>query len=289
MHAKAQIEKAVTTGPLDNPYEVVEKACSFIAQHWREQPSLERLARELGYSPSHLHRCFTRWAGISPKEFIASLNIQKARAMLEEGQTLLETSLEIGLSSPSRLHDLFITRQAMSPGAYKMRGEGLSLNYGFCQTLFGTCLLILHEGHIAGLSFCDRDTKEETLQDMRARWPKAEFTEAAGVIAQKAGVLFRHNSGQPIKLVLIGSDFDISVWEALTHIPAGSLVTYSDIAKKLGKPKAVRAVASSVGRNPVSYYVPCHRVLRRGGMLGGYHWGLSRKCALIGWENSAKT
>jgi len=287
MLAEKEQTTAYTSGPLQKNYEVVEKLCDYISENWQNQPDLADMSRDIGFSADHLQKTFSAWAGISPKEFIDALNIHEARKMLHEGENLLDASLNLGLSGPSRLHDLFIKKEAMTPGAYKNRGQGIDLSYGFEDTLFGRALFISHKSHLAGLSFCTHESEAHTLEDMQLRWPKAQFIHAPEETTLLAQAVFRVDENKtPLKIVMIGSDFDISVWEALTHIPHGAAVSYSHIAQKLGKPQAHRAVASAVGRNPISYIVPCHRVLRRDGLLGGYHWGLSRKCAMLGWEKT---
>lgn len=238
---------------------------------------------------SFTNACSTRWAGITPKEFIRTLTLQHARSLLADSASVLDTTYEVGLSGPGRLHDLFVQYEAMTPGDYKAGGEGLSIAYGFHDSPFGTGLAMATERGLSGLAFCDEGEKprEEALEDMQRRWPKARFYEDKALTARFVTRAFDEEKWQvkkPLKLVLIGSEFDVTVWETLLKVPFGRAVTYGDIAKHIGKPKAARAVGSAVGRNPISFVVPCHRALRASGAMGGYHWGLTRKHAIIGWE-----
>jgi AraC family transcriptional regulator of adaptative response/methylated-DNA-[protein]-cysteine methyltransferase len=216
--------------------------------------------------------------------------VDHARALLKDSASVLAAAYEVGLSGGGRLHDLFVSHEAMTPGDYKRRGEGLDLAYGFHASPFGEALLIATERGLAGLAFVDDDkaqTREEALADMMRRWPKARFVAAPHKTAALARLIFRPSewsSDRPVRLVLIGTDFEVRVWETLLRIPMGRAVSYRDIARHLGQPTAARAVGSAVGRNPISFVVPCHRVLGVDGSLTGYHWGLTRKRALIGWE-----
>jgi AraC family transcriptional regulator of adaptative response/methylated-DNA-[protein]-cysteine methyltransferase len=271
-------------------YELIRRAIAFLSETWTEQPPLERLAQHLGLSPAHCQKLFKRWCGLSPKEFVQAITVDHARSLLGGSASVLEAAYEVGLSGAGRLHDLFVSHEAMTPGDYKRRGEGLEMVYGFHASPFGEALLMATERGIAGLAFVNEDagqSRAEALADMTQRWPKARYAERPEVTARHANVIF--NAGkwrreQPVRLVMIGTDFDVRVWETLLKIPMGRAVSYTDIAKHIGQPSASRAVGSAVGRNPISFVVPCHRVLRGDGSLGGYHWGLTRKRALIGWE-----
>lgn len=271
-------------------YDLVRRAIAFLSATWEEQPSLERLAQHLALSPAHTQRLFKRWCGLSPKEFVQAVTIDHARNLLSGSASVLDAAHEVGLSGGSRLHDLFVDHEAMTPGDYKRRGEGLDVAYGFHDTPFGEALVLATDRGVAGLAFVDEDkgqTRAEALTDMTSRWPRAAFVEAPERTAAHSARIFdpgRWSGEQPVRLVLIGTDFEIRVWQALLRIPMGRAVTYADIARHLGQPTASRAVGSAVGRNPISFVVPCHRVLRGDGQLGGYHWGLTRKRALIGWE-----
>jgi AraC family transcriptional regulator of adaptative response/methylated-DNA-[protein]-cysteine methyltransferase len=271
-------------------YDLVRRAIAFLSENWEEQPSLERLAEHLDMSPAHAQRLFKRWCGLSPKEFVQAITIDHARNLLAGSASVLDAAHEVGLSGGGRLHDLFVDHEAMTPGDYKRRGEGLEVAYGFHASPFGEALILATDRGVAGLAFIDEDkgqTRTEALADMTDRWPRARFIEAPDRTRPHASRIFdpgRWTPEQPVRLVLIGTDFEVRVWEALLRIPMGRAVTYADIARHLGQPTAARAVGTAVGRNPISFVVPCHRVLRGDGNLGGYHWGLTRKRALIGWE-----
>ncbi|HXF54531.1 MAG TPA: bifunctional helix-turn-helix domain-containing protein/methylated-DNA--[protein]-cysteine S-methyltransferase [Hyphomicrobiaceae bacterium] len=271
-------------------YDLVRRAIAFLTEHWSVQPDLERLAAHLGLGPEHTQRLFKRWCGLSPKEFVQAITIARAREMLSAQASVLEASHELGLSGGGRLHDLFVDHEAMTPGEFKRRGSGLDIAYGFHPSPFGEALLLVTERGIAGLAFVDEDTgasRADTLADMKRRWPAARFIEAPVRTAPHARRVFdpaEWTPQRPVRLVLIGTDFEVRVWQALLEVPMGRTVSYSDIARRLGRPEAARAVGSAVGRNPISFVVPCHRVVRADGSLGGYHWGLTRKRAIIGWE-----
>jgi len=271
-------------------YELIRRAIGFLSQAWTEQPSLERLAQHLELSPAHCQKLFKRWCGLSPKEFVQAITVDHARGLLDGAASVLEAAYEVGLSGAGRLHDLFVSHEAMTPGDYKRRGDGLEMVWGFHACPFGDALLIATERGLAGLAFVDEDkvqSREEVLADMMERWPKARFVAAPERTAPLARQIFDPRTwspDRPVRLVMIGTDFEVRVWETLLAIPMGRAVSYQDIARQLGQPTAARAVGSAVGRNPISFVVPCHRVLRGDGSLGGYHWGLTRKRALIGWE-----
>lgn len=268
-------------------YELVRRNLEYLRENWRDQPSLETLAEKNGMSAAHLQRLFTRWAGLSPKAFLQALTIDHARKLLRDSATVLDTAYEVGLSGPGRLHDLFVTHEGMAPGIYKARGRGLEIRYGFHDCPFGKVLIMLTDMGLCGLAFADPGSEAATLQDMMSRWPEADYREDATATASFAGRIFdRHKwqADQPLRIVLIGAEFETRVWQTLLRIPMGKAACYSDIASHLGKPKASRAVGAAVGRNPISFVVPCHRVLGKSGSLTGYHWGLTRKQAILGWE-----
>lgn len=269
-------------------YDLVRAAIEFLTADWQSQPGLTELARHLGVNETHCQKLFKRWCGLSPKEFVQSITVDRARQLLDGAASVLETAHEVGLSGGGRLHDLFVSHEAMTPGDYKRRGEGIEISYGFHPSPFGLALVMATSRGVAGLAFIDSDAERPAgLADMTRRWPKARFTEAPAITAPYAQRIFEPvtwQADQPVRLVLIGSDFEIKVWQALLKIPMGRAVSYADLARHLGCPTAARAVGSAVGRNPISFVVPCHRVLRGDGSLGGYHWGLTRKRALIGWE-----
>jgi AraC family transcriptional regulator, regulatory protein of adaptative response / methylated-DNA-[protein]-cysteine methyltransferase len=271
-------------------YELVKHTLAFISENWRDQPSLDTLADQAGLSPTHLQRLFTRWAGLSPKAFLQAVTLDHARGLLRDSASILDASYELGLSGPGRLHDLFVTHEGMSPGIYKAHGRGLNIQYGFHDCPFGRALILITSEGLAGLAFADHGKEKSALADMTSRWPEATYVENQQATASYAKRIFesgRWKPDQPLRIVFIGSDFEIRVWETILRIPFGKASTYSDIACHIGKPKAARAVGSAVGKNPISFVVPCHRVLEKSGGLGGYHWGLTRKRAILGWEAGA--
>ena len=268
-------------------YEMVRRSLAFLTENWREQPSLEQLADRSGVSPHHLQRLFTRWAGLSPKAFLQAITIDHARELLRDSASVLDTAYEVGLSGPGRLHDLFVTHEGMTPGLYKAKGKGLTIHHGFHECPFGLALVMVTDMGLCGLAFADQGEQRAALADMMARWPEADYVEDRAVTTPYAARIFEPGNwmpGQPLRIVFIGSDFEIRVWETLLRIPLGKASTYSDIAAHVGKPTAARAVGTAVGKNPISFVVPCHRVLGKSGGLCGYHWGLTRKRAILGWE-----
>jgi AraC family transcriptional regulator of adaptative response/methylated-DNA-[protein]-cysteine methyltransferase len=268
-------------------YEIVRRTIEFISRQWREQPSLERIADHVGLKPLALQRLFTRWAGLSPKAFLQALTLDRAREVLSDSASVLDATYEVGLSGPGRLHDLFVTHEAMTPGAYKAKGEGITIRYAFHASPFGSALVMMTDRGLAGLAFADAGGEAAALADMRGRWPRATYIEDKAATASAARRIFDQSTwrpDQPLRIVMIGSDFELSVWETLLKIPFGGAASYSDIAAHIGRPGAARAVGTAIGRNPISFVVPCHRVLGKGGGLCGYHWGLTRKRAILGWE-----
>ena len=268
-------------------YELVRRNLDYLREHWREQPSLEAMAERNGMSAAHLQRLFSRWAGLSPKAFLQALTIDHARKLLRDSASVLDAAYEVGLSGPGRLHDLFVTHEGMSPGYYKAKGRGLEIRYGFHDCPFGRVLIMLTGTGLCGLAFADEGGEDATLRDMMKRWPEADYREdtaAAAPIAERIFDRNRWQSDQPLRIVLIGAEFETRVWQTLLKIPMGKATSYSKIAAHLGNPRASRAVGTAVGRNPISFVVPCHRVLGKSGSLTGYHWGLTRKQAILGWE-----
>jgi AraC family transcriptional regulator of adaptative response/methylated-DNA-[protein]-cysteine methyltransferase len=273
--------------PAGGDYEIVRRCIEKISLDFRDQPSLETLAADLGETPTGLQKLFRRWAGISPKAFLQAVTLDHARRLLEGGMPLLEASYEVGMSGPGRLHDLFVAHEAMSPGVYKARGAGLTIRYGFHPSPFGVALLMATERGLAGLSFSDPGGERDAFADMSGRWPKASYVEDMAATAPYASRIFdpaNWRPDQPLRIIMIGSDFQIRVWEALLRIPMGKARSYSAIAAEIGAPSASRAVGAAVGANPLSFVVPCHRALGKSGALTGYHWGLTRKRAILGWE-----
>ena len=244
--------------------------------------TLEALAARMQMSPAHFQRVFSAWVGVSPKRYQQYLTLDLAKRLLAEKSSVMETTLSTGLSSPGRLHDLFVSWEAMSPGDYARAGEGLTVFWGWFESPFGPALAMATEKGICGMGFSAEMGEEAAFEDLIRRWPKARFVEDPMAMRPWVDAAFGQRGEAP--LYLIGAPFQIKVWEALLKIPSGHVTTYSEIAGAVGKPKAVRAVGTAVGRNPISWLIPCHRALRRDGALGGYHWGLPVKRALLAWE-----
>ena len=284
------IKAASAPVPLSGPapdYDLVRRAVAFISEHWRGQPEVDEIAEAVGVTPTELHHLFRRWAGITPKAFVAALTLDSARKLLRDSASVLDASYEVGLSGPGRLHDLFVTHEAMSPGEWKAGGEGLTISYGFHASPFGNALVMATPRGLAGLAFADPGEETVAFADMQRRWPRARYVEDKTATAPLARRIFDTGlwrRDQPLRVVLIGTDFEVRVWETLLRIPMGRAATYSDIAAKVCSTKAARAVGAAVGKNPISFVVPCHRVIGKGGNLTGYHWGLTRKRAMLGWE-----
>jgi len=268
-------------------YDIVRRAIAHIRGNWRRQPEVDEIAEAAGVSPTELHHLFRRWAGLTPKAFLQALTLDQARRLLRDSASVLDASYEVGLSGPGRLHDLFVTHEAMSPGEWKAGGEGLTIRYGFHPSPFGTALVMATERGLAGLAFADPGEEQAAFADMRGRWPKATYVEDRDTTAPLAQRIFDQKlwrPDRPLRVVLIGTDFEVRVWEALMRIPFGRVTSYSDLARKVAAPKAARAVGAAVGKTPVCFVVPCHRVIGKSGALTGYHWGLTRKRAILGWE-----
>ncbi|MFV0389564.1 MAG: bifunctional helix-turn-helix domain-containing protein/methylated-DNA--[protein]-cysteine S-methyltransferase [Pyrinomonadaceae bacterium] len=266
-------------------YKRIEKAIEFINKNYRKQPSLEEIAKAVSLSPYHFQRLFTEWAGTSPKKFLQFISIEHAKLLLkEENLPLLATTYELGLSSPSRLHELFVNIEGMTPAEYKHGGKNLSLNFSFADSPFGKLLVASTEKGICQMAFCDDETA--AFEKLRASFPNAEFSQIRDEFQRAALSIFSKNSGEiaAIKLHLKGTKFQLKVWEALLKIPAGNLSTYGRIADQIDSPKASRAVGTAIGSNPVAFIIPCHRVIQKSGIFGGYMWGTTRKTAIIGWE-----
>jgi len=260
------------------------RAIRFLTERYTEQPRLEDAADAVGLSPFHFQRMFTRYVGVSPKSFIGHLTLEHAKRELANGASVMDAAIESGLSGSSRLHDLSLKIEAMTPGEYAKGGRGLSIQYGFADCPFGRVLVMTTHKGVCGLAFGDEGEDERMLSDMTSRWPRADFaenTKRAEEIAQK---IFEQDGKAEIGLHLFGTPFQIKVWEALLKIPEGKMTTYGTIATRLGDAKASRAVGTAVGRNPVSWLIPCHRVLGSDGALHGYHWGLVRKRSMLAME-----
>lgn len=268
-------------------YRRIERAIRYLDDHLVDQPSLEDVAHEIGLSPFHAQRLFTRWAGISPKRFLGLLTVGHAKAVLQAGESVLDATYEVGLSGPSRLHDLFVGFEAMTPGEYKQQGASLTLSYGIHPTRFGDALLLTTERGIAGLSFVDGDP-DAALEEAQAAWPLSRLVADPAATGTLVGQLFgedEQRQGLP-PLLLKGTNFQVKVWSALLRVPPGRVISYLDLASAIGQPRAVRAVGSALARNPIGYLVPCHRVIRATGALGDYRWGRTRRRALLAWESA---
>ena len=284
-------QRLAKPGPQNNAtlrdYESVRRAIAFISEHWRSQPTIEAMADAAGVTPDELHHLFRRWASLTPKAFMQALTLDHAKNLLRDSASVLDAALDSGLSGPGRLHDLFVTHEAMSPGEWKNGGTGLILRYGFHPSPFGTAIVIATNRGLAGLAFADPGEEQIAFADMKSRWPNATYVEDGNSTAALAQRIFDTRlwrQDQPLRVILIGTDFEVRVWETLLKIPMGKAVCYSDIACKINSPKASRAVGAAVGKNPVSFVVPCHRALGKDGKLTGYHWGVTRKQAMLGWE-----
>lgn len=269
-------------------YAKVEKALHFLEDEAARQPSLAEVAAEVGLSEFHFQRLFQRWAGVSPKRFLQFLTLQEAKRMLQGSRSVLEASLDLGLSSPSRLHDLFLSLERMTPGEYKAQAEGLNLRWGVADTPFGQALFAALDRGLCGIDFLLEDGADGALQRLKARWPGAQFERSQPLARHFADALTARMEGQPspLGLALKGTPFQLQTWEALLRIPVGQVVSYGDLASLTGTPKANRAIGSAVGRNPIAVLIPCHRVIQASGAFGDYHWGSARKQALLGFERA---
>lgn len=273
-------------------YALVGDALAHIAEHWGERPSLGDLAARAGMSEHHFQRVFSRWVGLSPKKFLGLVTLERAKEALEDRDSVLDAAFEAGLSGPGRLHDLFVTYEAMSPGEYKAEAEGLTIRWGWNEGPFGETLLMQTERGLCGVAFRDSRGIAACFDDMARRWPKARLVEDAAAVRPLMNDLFAPDGGgerAPLRLLLKGTRFQVKVWEALMRLPPGGLTTYGRLAERLDMaPGAARAVGTAVGANPISWLIPCHRVIRQSGMLGGYRWGLPRKVAMIGCEAAGR-
>jgi AraC family transcriptional regulator, regulatory protein of adaptative response / methylated-DNA-[protein]-cysteine methyltransferase len=276
-------------------YQLVARAIRYLETNFATQPSLEELAAQLAVSPFHLQRIFTRWAGISPKRFLQFLTVEHAKAQLEQSRTLLDATFATGLSGPGRLHDLFVTVEAVTPGEYKAQGEGVSIQYGRHTTPFGDAMVAVTARGVCGLNFVDNDETQDqgpadssysrAVAALAERWPGAALREDPAATAPVVAQIFRPEPGQPpLRLLLKGTNFQLKVWEALLRVPPGAVTTYGELARHIQQPTAARAVGSAVGANAVAYLIPCHRVIRQNGMVHDYRWGSVRKRAMLGWE-----
>jgi len=283
-------------------FQRIEASIHFIEAHYRDEPSLREIAASADLSPFHFERLFKRWAGTTPKRFVQCLRVEHAKSLLEHSKNLLDVSWETGLSSPSRLHDLFCSLEAVTPGEFKTGGAGLEIRHGVYATPFGACLIGTTDRGICHFSFCaavdpaargprgsSRADHARALRALQEKWPRARLEADGGASGALIARLFESpepNRGDPFHLLVKGTNFQIQVWRALIAIPAGCAVSYQDVAKRIGRSDAVRAVAGAIAANSIAYLIPCHRVLRSTGALSGYRWGSERKLALLAWESA---
>jgi AraC family transcriptional regulator of adaptative response/methylated-DNA-[protein]-cysteine methyltransferase len=268
-------------------YERIEKSIKFLETNFPSQPGLKEIAAHIGLSEFHFQRLFSRWVGISPKRFLQFLTKEYAKHLLEDSVNLLDVTYEAGLSSPGRLHDLFVNCEAVTPGEYKNKGDGLTIKYGFYPSPFGECLLATTERGICGFFFVKNRDRKDPLTELRYFWKQADIVEDSHASQDLIDRIFNpsfSDTGTPLHLVLNGTNFQIKVWEALIKIPFGAVVSYEDVAIQVGIPGATRAVGSAVGKNPISFIIPCHRVIRKTADFGNYGGGKARKKAILGWE-----
>jgi AraC family transcriptional regulator of adaptative response/methylated-DNA-[protein]-cysteine methyltransferase len=265
---------------------LMARALDWLAERREENPSLDALAAHLGMSPHHFQREFSRWVGVSPKRYVQYMTLDLSRRLLAEQFTVLDAAHEAGLSGPGRLHDLFVRWEAMTPGDYARRGEGLTIFQGWFDSPFGPMLAMGTDRGLCGLAFAAETGPEAAMADLRGRWPAATFIEAPERLAAWVSAAF--GGAGTVALAPLGAPFQIKVWEALLAIPSGHVTTYAEIARAIGSPRAVRAVGTAVGRNPISFLIPCHRAIRTDGGLGGYHWGLPVKRAILAWESARR-
>lgn len=273
---------------IDRNFSRIESALYFVASNFRSQPTLAEIAASVNLSEFHFQRLFSHWAGVSPKQFLQFLTVHYARQCLAADMTVLDTAYASGLSAPARLGELFVRLESVTPGEYRQGGEGVRIDFGYHDTLFGECLVSCTSRGVTGLAFCS-EGRTDALREMQSRLPNAIYTENPVATEPHCEQIFNSLGNRcenaQLSLCAVGTQFQIKVWEALLNIPPGHRVSYQYLADEIGNPKAVRAVASAVGRNPVAVLIPCHRVIRGDGMLGGYHWGEGRKLALQGWES----
>tara|TARA_R110002020_G_scaffold33692_1_gene102483 strand:- start:346 stop:1215 length:870 start_codon:yes stop_codon:yes gene_type:complete len=271
-----------------NDYDTIRAAIRYLSENGPDVADLNGFARALGLSERQLTELFRRWCGLSPKSFAQAVALDHAKSLLRANQSVLDTTYAVGLSSTSRLHDLFVTYEAMPPGIFRAGGDGLDMIWGAAPSPFGTAVVTATQYGMSGLGFADADTSvDQAFADLANRWPRARFTRDDNRIAPLVAQAFdprRWSAEQPVRVVLIGTDFEVKVWETLLKIPVGKATTYSAVASHIGRPSASRAVGAAVGRNPISFVVPCHRVVGMSGALTGYHWGVPRKRAILGWE-----
>ncbi len=271
----------------EETYRTIARAIQYLSEPGPDAADIAGLAHALSISERQLTDTFRRWCGLSPKSFAQAVALDHARKLLRENMSVLDATYEVGLSGHSRLHDLFVTYDAVPPGIYRAKGAGLEIDWGFAPSPFGTVCLMATQYGVAGISFVDEGGEDLAFTDLANRWPNANFVRNDAKIAPLAARIFepgRWDPDQPVRLVMIGSQFEIKVWETLLKVPAGRAATYGEVARAVGRPSAARAIGRAVGRNPISFVVPCHRIVGSTGALTGYHWGIVRKRAILGWE-----
>jgi|TARA_B110000305_G_scaffold42133_1_gene44065 AraC family transcriptional regulator of adaptative response/methylated-DNA-[protein]-cysteine methyltransferase len=273
---------------MKSDYHRIADAIDFIATNSRRQPTLNDVATHLELSAAHFQRLFSRWAGVTPKKYLQILTVEHAKQLLSESKPLLAVSDEVGLSSGSRLYDHFVQLEAATPGEYKTGGAGLSIDYGVHNSPFGDIFVAATARGICKLSFLDQADLTADITDLQRRWPNALLRHNAPASLKIIDRIFSGTGpvDRPLSLHVCGTNFQVNVWRALMQIPAGTLRSYSHIAKAVGKPMAARAVGSAIGSNPIAFFIPCHRVLQQSGNIGGYHWGLTRKHLIHAWESA---
>jgi AraC family transcriptional regulator, regulatory protein of adaptative response / methylated-DNA-[protein]-cysteine methyltransferase len=267
-------------------YQRIEQAIKYLEANFKTQPELDEVAEKVHLSPFHFQRIFTEWAGISPKRFLQFLTVDFLKTKIQETKNLVEAADAAGLSSQSRVYDLFTTLEAVTPQEYRERGSGMRVEYGFHRTLFGVCLIGITERGICWLSFIAHDEDpRHALEEMKAYWHNSVFHEDIAFTQGFVDDIFNAApTGKKLHLLVKGTNFQVKVWEALLKVPMGSVTTYQDIAQSIQNPKAVQAVGSAVGSNHIAFLIPCHRVIRKDGILGEYRWTSCRKKGMIGWE-----
>jgi len=276
--------------PSHHEYQIIAHAMDYLLQHQQQQPELSELAKVIGYSETHMQRLFSQWVGVSPKRFLQYLTLQQAQQQLQYSSSVLDLSQQLGLSSAGRLYDLFVSVQAVTPGEAKMQGEGLVIHYGWGHTPFGCAFIASTSRGICQLSFCESEQADTALHELKLAWPKAELLADQSQAQSLLKQVFSQQQllAKPLSLWLKGTNFQLQVWQALLNIPYGHVCSYQFLAEHVSSAKATRAVASAVAKNPIAYIIPCHRVIRSNGALGGYRWGLSRKQLMMGREAQLK-
>jgi len=278
-------QSLVASAMMNSDYQRIERAINYLRENADKQPSLDELARAAALSPYHFQKLFRRWAGVSPKQFLKYLTVTHARELIEASMPTLDTSFAVGLSGPGRLHDHFVTVEAVTPGELRHRGKGLEITYGQTESPFGRAFAAMTDRGICRLEFIGGEGLQAAIQRLSAAWPRATIKRNVKSVSDRIGRLLKQDaSNGEIRLLVQGTNFQIQVWQALLRIPPGNICSYGQLAKYIGRPDATRAVATAIGANAIAYLIPCHRVLRAGGELGGYRWGLGRKQAMLARE-----